>query len=126
MPLSVLQALAVGVPCVVTDAVGNRDAVRQGLTGFVTNGLDEMLMAVRRVLHDDTAAPPVLGLAARQDAAERFSSASFRARLCRLYGLSHTAGRAAPTVPDNLLRFPRAAPGADADAVTAARQGAAD
>lgn len=126
MPLSVLQALAAGVPCVVNDAVGNRDAVRQGLTGFVTAGLDEMLMALRRVLQDDTLRRR-LGQAARQDAAERFSAASFRARLARLYGLCDLPGHAAPAVPDNLLRFPRVAPppGAVADAAgpALARQG---
>ncbi len=108
MPLSVLQALAAGVPCVVNDAVGNRDAVRQGLTGFVTSSLDELLMAVRRVLQDDTLRRR-MGAAARRDALERFSAASFRARLCRLYGLPLREAQPALVAPDNLLRFPRVA-----------------
>jgi glycosyltransferase involved in cell wall biosynthesis len=86
MPLSVLQALAAGVPCVVTDVVGNRDAVRQGVTGFVTRRMEETLVCVRRLL-EDPALRKRFGQAARRDARRRFSSASFRARLLALYGL---------------------------------------
>lgn len=35
MPLAVLEAMAHGLPAVVTDVVGNRDAVWQGETGFL-------------------------------------------------------------------------------------------
>lgn len=86
MPLSVLQALAAGVPCVVTDAVGNRDAVRQGITGFVVKRPEEGLVCLRRLLHDD-ALWQRFSSAAREDATKRFSGASFRARLLRLYRL---------------------------------------
>ncbi len=85
MPLSVLQALAAGVPCVVNNAVGNRDAVRQGLSGFVVNRMDEGLVCLRRLLLD-TELNQRFSKAARDDARKRFSSASFRARLLRLYG----------------------------------------
>jgi glycosyltransferase involved in cell wall biosynthesis len=84
MPLSVLQALAAGVPCVVSNAVGNRDAVRQGLTGFVVNRLGEGLVCLRRLLVD-AELNERFSKAARDDASKRFSSASFRARLLRLY-----------------------------------------
>lgn len=84
MPLSVLQALAAGVPCVVNNAVGNRDAVRQGLTGFVVNRFDEGLVCLRRLLLD-TELNERFSKAAREDASRRFSNTSFRARLLRLY-----------------------------------------
>jgi glycosyltransferase involved in cell wall biosynthesis len=86
MPLSVLQALAAGVPCVVTNVVGNRDAVRQGITGFVVNRADEGLVCVRRLLQDSELHQR-FSAAARLDARRRFSGTSFRARLFRLYGL---------------------------------------
>ena len=86
MPLSVLQALAAGVPCVVNNAVGNRDAVRQGLTGFVVNRLDEGLVCLRRLLLDPDLHQR-FSQAARDDALKRFSNTSFRARLTRLYRL---------------------------------------
>lgn len=87
MPLSVLQALATGLPCVVTDVVGNRDAVRQGITGFVAHDMDAMLIGARRLLQD-RALRDRMSHAARLDAMERFGSTSFRSRLCRLYGLA--------------------------------------
>ena len=106
MPLSVLQALAAGVPCVVTNAVGNRDAVRQGITGFVVERLDEGLVCVRRLLRDD-ALRQRFSAAARRDAQERFSSASFRERLCGLYGMARPNAGAKVDTPTNLLNFVR-------------------
>jgi glycosyltransferase involved in cell wall biosynthesis len=87
MPLSVLQALAAGLPCVVTNVVGNRDAVRQGITGFVSDDADALLVSARRLLQDESLRQR-MAQAARQDALERFAGSSFRARLCRLYGLA--------------------------------------
>jgi glycosyltransferase involved in cell wall biosynthesis len=87
MPLSVLQALAAGVPCVVTDVVGNRDAVRQGITGFVADTPESMLIALRRLLQDEELHAR-MSAAAQADAHERFSNASFRERLLQLYGIA--------------------------------------
>jgi glycosyltransferase involved in cell wall biosynthesis len=103
MPLSVLQALAAGVPCVVTDAVGNRDAVRQGITGFVAKDADAMLIGARRLLQDQ-ALRDRFSRAARMDALERFGSQSFRVRLCRLYGLPEGPARVTGGA-GNLLRL---------------------
>ncbi len=86
MPLSVLQALAAGVPCVVSNVVGNRDAVRQGITGFVADNADSMLIGARRLLQDQ-ALRERFSRAARNDARERFAGSSFRTRLLGLYGL---------------------------------------
>lgn len=88
MPLSVLQALAAGVPCVVTDVVGNRDAVRHGITGFVMPHFDALIVGVQRLL-DDAAMRQRFSRAARRDAAERFGPEAFGAALWNLYGLAH-------------------------------------
>jgi glycosyltransferase involved in cell wall biosynthesis len=103
MPLSVLQALAAGVPCVVTDVVGNRDAVRQGITGFVAKDADALLIGTRRLLQDQDLRAR-FSRAARMDALERFGSQSFRARLCRLYGLPEGPARVTGGA-GNLLRL---------------------
>lgn len=104
MPLSVLQALATGLPCVVSDVVGNRDAVRQGITGFVAADADAMLVSARRLLRDQELRHQ-FSHAARLDALERFASQSFRARLCRLYGVADGAQSAATSGAGNRLRL---------------------
>jgi glycosyltransferase involved in cell wall biosynthesis len=104
MPLSVLQALAAGLPCVVTDVVGNRDAVRQGITGFVVDGADAMLVSARRLLQDDELRHR-MAHAARLDALERFGSHSFRSRLCQLYGVANGAQELLTSGAGNRLRL---------------------
>jgi glycosyltransferase involved in cell wall biosynthesis len=48
LPLSVLEAMACGLPCVVTDAAGNREAVADKLNGFVVplSAVDEISAAM--------------------------------------------------------------------------------
>lgn len=87
LPLSVIQAQAVGLPCVVTDVVGNRDAVVDGETGFVAADVDELAAHVELLLRE-----PVLRRAvsqpARAAAERRFGRVRFRQALAQLYGLS--------------------------------------
>lgn len=86
LPLSVIQAQAVGLPCVVTDVVGNRDAVVDGETGFVAGDVDELAAHVELLLRE-----PVLRRAvsqpARSAAERRFGRVRFRQALAQLYGL---------------------------------------
>ena len=107
MPLSVLQALAAGVPCIATDVVGNRDAVRQGITGFVVEDTDALLVAARRLLQD-VSLRERFSTAARLDAKERFTSARFGSRLLALYGLAADAAPARRNAV-RLVRVDRAA-----------------
>ncbi len=52
MSLSLIQAQAQGLPAVVSDVVGNRDAVDDGVTGFIRD-TDEELIAATALLLDD-------------------------------------------------------------------------
>ncbi|WP_314453134.1 glycosyltransferase [uncultured Microbacterium sp.] len=52
MSLSLIQAQAQGLPAVVSDVVGNRDTVADGITGFVRR-TDETLIAATALLLDD-------------------------------------------------------------------------
>lgn len=89
MPLSVIQAMAAGLPCVVTDVIGNRDAVVHAVTGYVT--VDEADMAERTTaLLDDSARRFEQGAAARDAARNRFSARVFAARAQVLYGLQQS------------------------------------
>jgi glycosyltransferase involved in cell wall biosynthesis len=84
MPLSVLQAMAAGVPCVVSDVVGNRDAVTHAKTGLIGADSDALMRNLVTLLENPALAKK-LGQAARQDAWVRFSRARFRQRLRELY-----------------------------------------
>jgi glycosyltransferase involved in cell wall biosynthesis len=93
-PLSLMRAMAVGLPCVVTDVGGHRDLVVHGRTGLVARNFDELDRHVRGLLD----APELrhrLGGAARRLAFRRFGRERFAAALQRLYGLGpeRDAGR---------------------------------
>jgi glycosyltransferase involved in cell wall biosynthesis len=68
-PLSVLEAMAAGVPVVATASAGTSELVRHGVTGLlVEDGPDEIAHALARVLSDPTLAA-AMGEKARSDAA---------------------------------------------------------
>ncbi|WP_022879007.1 glycosyltransferase [Microbacterium sp. B19] len=52
MSLSLIQAQAQGIPAVVSDVVGNRDSVEDGVTGFVCRDDDALIDATARLLRD--------------------------------------------------------------------------
>jgi glycosyltransferase involved in cell wall biosynthesis len=84
MPLSVLQAMAAGVPCVVTDVVGNRDAVTHAKTGLI--GADTpALMRNLVTLLEHPALAEKFGKAAQENARARFGRERFRQQLRELY-----------------------------------------
>jgi glycosyltransferase involved in cell wall biosynthesis len=51
----VIESLASGVPCVVSDQGGPRELIRDGVTGFITRSLDveDFTAAVRRIVDDE-------------------------------------------------------------------------
>ena len=67
LPNVVLEAASMSVPCVGFDVVGTRDAIRDGLTGFLIpfGELDSMAASVLRLLEDPKLRKR-LGLAARE------------------------------------------------------------
>jgi glycosyltransferase involved in cell wall biosynthesis len=101
MPMAVLQALAMGLPCVVTNVVGNRDAVRHGKTGFIARDMDRMALHVAE-LADNAALRLRMGQAAHADAMKRFSSARFRQSLLQLYGFAEMNEATRAVVPASM------------------------
>lgn len=87
MALPLLQAMAMGVPCVVTDAVGNRDAITHGLTGLVAHDLSALAVQVKALL-DAPQQALSLGEAAQLEAKQRFHPSRFRSSLLSLYRLA--------------------------------------
>lgn len=86
LPLSVIEAQIAGVPCVVTDVVGNRDVIEHGETGFVGGDIDSLLQYVE-LLVDDVALRAAMGAEARKRALSRFSVQRFQTQLLECYGL---------------------------------------
>lgn len=52
MPLALLQAQAAGIPAVVSNVVGNRDAVIDGETGYVCDSNEELIERTKRLVED--------------------------------------------------------------------------
>lgn len=72
MPIAVLEAMAIGLPVVVTDIGGNRDVVEHGVTGFI--GHDELTLAkYLECLGNNLDLRIQMGKQARITAATRFS-----------------------------------------------------
>jgi glycosyltransferase involved in cell wall biosynthesis len=88
MPVSVLEAMSVGVPLVLSECDGNRDVVRDGETGYLFRSIDE---AVQRI--EMLSADPGLGTrltqAARQDFDRRFSFDRYWAAMNELLRSAH-------------------------------------
>jgi glycosyltransferase involved in cell wall biosynthesis len=84
MPLAVLEAMALGLPVVATDVVGNRDAVISGRTGFVHStpkALEEDLL----YLIDHESERIAMGEAGRATVLNEYTMDVLMPKLERLY-----------------------------------------
>jgi glycosyltransferase involved in cell wall biosynthesis len=75
MPLSVVQAQAMGIPVVLSDVPGHRDAIADGVSGFLAQNHDEAVQYCRRLLRDQAFAVQ-MGAAGRRLAKARYDSAT--------------------------------------------------
>jgi glycosyltransferase involved in cell wall biosynthesis len=87
MPLVLLDAQALGLPAVVTDVVGCRDVVQNGVTGFICQ-TDEELIEKTQLLIRDSSLRKKMSEAARTMAAERFSIQRMHSEILEAYGLA--------------------------------------
>jgi glycosyltransferase involved in cell wall biosynthesis len=85
MPVSLMSAMAAGLPCVVADVTSHRDVVVHGRTGFIVRDLDDFDRHVRWLL-DEPELRVRLGEAARRECRQRFAGERFKAALQHLYG----------------------------------------
>jgi glycosyltransferase involved in cell wall biosynthesis len=94
MPLSVLEAMAAGLPVVATDVGDVARAVLDGVTGHVVPPRDpEALAAALEPLLTDAGARRRMGGAGRARVVERFSGEVTAARVSQLYAEVAGAGR---------------------------------
>jgi glycosyltransferase involved in cell wall biosynthesis len=103
LPLSVLQAMAAGVPCVVTDVVGNRDAVMHGCTGLLARDVSSLAVYVKSLL-DQPQRANHLGESAQREARQRFHPQRFRHSLLSLYRLGAERRGVALRLSDSTAR----------------------
>jgi len=82
---SIVEYLAAGLPVVCTDVGGAREAVFDGVNGFVVASGDHEAMAARIVDILDSGQLTVLGENGRREAEERFSLAAIMQRYERFY-----------------------------------------
>ncbi len=87
MPNAVLEAMALGLPVVASDVPGNRDAVADGVTGFLVKTEVELLERCQRLL-DDEPLRRKLGAAGRERVRREFSRERMLDELSRLYAAS--------------------------------------
>jgi len=84
--ITLLEAVACGLPCVVTAAGGNAEIVEHGVTGLVVPREDETQFAAALLqLHADADLRRRLGQAARQRAAERYAATRMVDEYLQLY-----------------------------------------
>lgn len=86
MPVSVIEAMMMGLPAVVSDVVGNRDTVTHGSTGFVFKNEQEAVEQLARLVRDARLRSEI-GQHAAAQARTRFSGRRFMAEWAELYGL---------------------------------------
>jgi hypothetical protein len=96
VPRGVAQAMAAGVPCLVSDTPAHRALIRHGETGFVCTSERDLLEKLIGLLRDPVDRARI-GNAARADALGRFTSTHFERAILRAYGLAASVG--APVQP---------------------------
>lgn len=86
IPLTLIEAMASGLPCVATAVGGVPEVVADGVTGLLAppGDVDAIAAALRRVLADGALAEG-LGRAGRERAAKHFAIAPMQAQYARIY-----------------------------------------
>lgn len=52
LPISLLEAMALKKPCIVSNVIGNRDVISNGNNGFVCNNLNEFVTLIKEIQED--------------------------------------------------------------------------
>lgn len=59
MPLSLLEAMCLKKICIVSNVIGNRDVIKNGVNGFVCKNADEFVDAIRAVINREADCPRI-------------------------------------------------------------------
>jgi glycosyltransferase involved in cell wall biosynthesis len=85
LPHSVAQAMAAGVPCLVSDTPPHRALIRHGETGLICTSERDFLEKLILLLRDRSERKRI-GEAARAEAGRRFTLRHFERAILRAYG----------------------------------------
>ncbi|ADQ18130.1 glycosyl transferase group 1 [Leadbetterella byssophila DSM 17132] len=85
MPLSLLEAMYLKIPSVVTNVVGNRDVIIDNFNGYVVNNEDEFVDKIK-FLANNTLERVRMGNAAYCDICEKFNSKVMAENFNKVYG----------------------------------------
>jgi glycosyltransferase involved in cell wall biosynthesis len=88
MPLTLIDAQALGLPAIVPDVVGCRDVVIDGITGYVCKTDCDLLEKTRELIHD-VRLRMRMGEAARNMCLKRFSVQRMNNEMMKIYGFPH-------------------------------------
>jgi glycosyltransferase involved in cell wall biosynthesis len=108
LPMSVLEAMACGIPAVATDVAGTGELIPHGLTGLLApaKNIDQLASAMMQLMNASEAERVAMGLRARELAVEHYSLERILGRWEALYRqlLCSHAERAAfnPSAPEEL------------------------
>jgi len=87
MPIAVIEAMALGLPVVATDILGNRDLIEGSAAGTLVSSPEDMVAAIRRILGDSVLASR-MSAAGAHVAREQFSDVAMVKGHYRVYGLA--------------------------------------
>ena len=85
-PLFLVEAMAVGLPCVALDCAQHREVIVDGETGFLCDSGRDMIECIATLI-DSPALRARMGEAGRQQAQRRFARSEFGAKLLAAYGV---------------------------------------
>lgn len=54
LPRSLMEAMAAGLPCIVSDIRGNNDLIKNGINGFLVNDSNECAEKINQLIHDES------------------------------------------------------------------------
>lgn len=91
MPLSILEAMALGLPVIATDVIGNRDAVSHGITGFVSSETEVLEEALLDLI-DHGERRDAMGVAGRRKIEDHHSIPVLMNDIEKLYNQSTRGG----------------------------------
>lgn len=90
MPISLLEAMYLRKPCVVSNVVGNRDVINDGENGFVCNNVDEFVEKIQYLINNADARVR-MGEQGRKDIETYYTSQIMEQKFSEAYTLGMNA-----------------------------------